>query len=190
MFRFWTMASFALALAMSATWAQGLSQAFDGGSSSAEGHSPSGEPARAQGAVPTAFDATMTLIGATEQLPEAVTRNLELPKDDSGAFLPAPQAVSRSAEGLSTATLARRDGRAFGRATAEAARERAGAETRAAADEAREAGRALAEAAAIAADQLREDLRGSRPAFGGLPGGPALPTVPVHAILPAGSLGP
>jgi hypothetical protein len=127
----------------------------------------------------------MTLIGATAALPDAVTRTLDLPKDDSGVFLASPRAVSRSAEGLTKANLALESGRAFGLATAETARDRARAESRAA-DAAREMGRAFAEAAAAAAEQNREDLgHGSRPDLGGLPGDRGGPVVPVQAFLPA-----
>jgi hypothetical protein len=129
----------------------------------------------------------MTLIGEAADLPAAVTKNLELPRDDSGAYLASPRAVERAAKGLSTANLAREDGRAFGQATAEAARE----ESRGAADEAREAGRAFAEAAAAAAQQNREDLgHRPRPTLAGLPGERDVPVVPVHAALPAAFVRP
>jgi len=131
------------------------------------------------------LESTMTVIAENADLPEAVTKTLELPKDDTGAYLAAQQGVEHSAAGLAKANLAREDGRSFGQATAEAARENAehgtDADVRDTAEQAREDGRAFAEATAAAAQQNREDLgHGSPPDLGDLLPGRTLPTVPDH----------
>ncbi|HEX5420229.1 MAG TPA: hypothetical protein VFY39_09530 [Gammaproteobacteria bacterium] len=147
------------------------------------------------------LDVTMTVIGRNAKLPDAVTKQLELPKDDSGAYIAAQQGVDHSAKGLGTANAARADGRAFGEATAAAARQHA--EVRAEASDtaqlAREEGRAFGEATAAAAQQNREDLEhGAASDLGTLVRGqppidklPTLPEVPgaagihAHAQIPA-----
>lgn len=76
------------------------------------------------------LDVTITLLPEQVELPDAVTRDLELPRDDEGEFRPAPQAVENSAEALANATAARDEGRTFGLETAQENRENAGRESR------------------------------------------------------------
>jgi hypothetical protein len=94
-----------------------LASAFVGGSAIAQ-------EARERGYERAALELTMILIPANAQTPDAVTKTIELPKDDgSGAYVPSAQGVEHSAQGLETANAAREDGRAFGQATAAAARD-------------------------------------------------------------------
>jgi hypothetical protein len=118
--------------------------------------------AHAQGADETVGDdLTMRLItDASATLPEAVTRQIELPQSAAEATEasthglatanaaragdhPLPGAADQAQDGLDTAAAARDDGRLFGADTAAAARDRADTST--------------AEAAQ-AAEQVREDL--------------------------------
>jgi hypothetical protein len=80
------------------------------------------------------LELTMTLLPANAETPSVVTAAIELPKDASGAYIPSADGVEHSAPGLSTANLAREDGRAFGQATAAAARENRENATRASRD--------------------------------------------------------
>jgi hypothetical protein len=94
-----------------------LASAFVGGSAIAQ-------EARARGNERAALELTMVLIPANAQTPDAVTKTIELPKDDgSGAYVASAQDVEHSERGLETANAAREDGRAFGQATAAAARD-------------------------------------------------------------------
>ena len=70
-----------------------------------------------------ALEITMTLLPASAQTPDAVTKTIELPKRPDGSDIPSAAGVEHSANGLATANAAREDGRAFGQATAAAARE-------------------------------------------------------------------
>jgi hypothetical protein len=188
---FWAAASVALALDVSAAAAQSAnsSRTRQDSSLTVRVLTPHAEAHESEhGVIPAPFDATMTLIGAAEDLPEAVTKNIDLPRDGSGAYLASPRGASRAAHGLTNANLARANGRAFGLATAENAREEARAASRAAVGEAREASRAFAQAAAAAAEQSREDVvHASEPALGVLPGDRGGAVVPVRAFLPAAS---
>ena len=69
------------------------------------------------------LQSTMDLIPANAQTPAAVTATIELPRNESGAYVPSAQGVAHSAHGLDTANLAREDGRAFGEAMAAKARD-------------------------------------------------------------------
>jgi hypothetical protein len=73
------------------------------------------------------LDVTMTLMPEGADLPDAVTRELELPRytegENEGEYIPSSQGVENSANGLETANAAREDGRAFGEAAAEAAQD-------------------------------------------------------------------
>ena len=69
------------------------------------------------------LDVTMTLLPENAQQPDAVTRELELPRDDEGAYRASQEGVENSAAGLEAANLAREDGRAFGQDTAAEAQE-------------------------------------------------------------------
>jgi hypothetical protein len=64
---------------------------------------------------------TMTLMPENAQQPDAVTREIELPRDAEGEFRASVEGVENSAAGLEIANAARADGRAFGEAAAEAA---------------------------------------------------------------------
>lgn len=94
-------------------------------------------------AVPEELELTMTLMPVNAELPDAVTRTIELPAAASG------EAVEASERGLSTADEARQN-------------RRAGLDTAA---EARERGQELGEAMAEQARENREDAgRGDPPA--------------------------
>jgi hypothetical protein len=66
---------------------------------------------------------TMTLLPEGAELPDAVTKVIELPKNDEGEYLASEEGVANSAEGLAIANAAREDGRAFGEEMAASARE-------------------------------------------------------------------
>lgn len=57
------------------------------------------------------------------ELPAAVTRVIDLPKNENGEYRPAAAGVEHSARGLAIANEARENGRAFGEAMAAQARE-------------------------------------------------------------------
>jgi hypothetical protein len=104
-----------------------------------------------------ALDLTMTLMPQDAELPDVVTADIELPKDEEGLPIPSEQGVEHGGEGLETANLAREDGRAFG------------------------------EAAAAAAQENREDVsRGSMPDLGELlpDNVPEIPEIPEHPTPP------
>jgi hypothetical protein len=66
---------------------------------------------------------TMTLLPEGAELPDAVTKVIELPKNDEGEYIASEEGVTNSAEGLAIANAAREDGRAFGEEMAASARE-------------------------------------------------------------------
>jgi hypothetical protein len=66
---------------------------------------------------------TMTLLPEDAESPDAVTKMLELPKNDEGEYIASEEGVTHSAEGLATANAARESGRAFGEEMAANARE-------------------------------------------------------------------
>ena len=68
------------------------------------------------------LDVTISVVTSPNDLPEAVTRTLELPDAASASEV----ARNRSSKGLSTANQARELGREFGRAVAEDAKARGG----------------------------------------------------------------
>jgi hypothetical protein len=70
-----------------------------------------------------ALEITMTLLPASAQTPDAVTKVIELPRDTDGNTIPSAAGVENSARGLETANAARENGRAFGEAASAAARE-------------------------------------------------------------------
>lgn len=105
---------------------------------------------------------TIVLMPEGADLPDVVTRVIELPRDAEGVYIPAPAGVENAARGLAIA------------------------------NEAREAGRAFGEAMAAQAQENRENnTRGGRPDLSGLPAAPVppgveLPTLPeVPADLPS-----
>lgn len=73
------------------------------------------------------LELTMTLMPEDAELPDAVTRELELPRyaegENEGEYIPSAQGVEHGTQGLDTANLAREDGRAFGEAAREAAQD-------------------------------------------------------------------
>lgn len=67
---------------------------------------------------------TFVVLPEHVELPVAVTRELELPRDAEGEFRPPQQAIDNNTEGgLETANSARESGRTFGQETAAAAQE-------------------------------------------------------------------
>ena len=78
---------------------------------------------RKRGNSDAALEITMTLLPANAGTPDAVTKTIELPKDEDGNYIPSAAGVEHSAGGLETANAARENGRAFGEAAAAAARE-------------------------------------------------------------------
>ena len=80
-------------------------------------------PNRSDDAKDSVLELTMSLIPANAQTPAAVTATIELPKNESGEYIPSARGIEHSAGGLDTANAAREEGRAFGEATAEGARE-------------------------------------------------------------------
>lgn len=72
------------------------------------------------------LDVFMRVLPANAELPEAATREIELPRDgedENAPFRPSEQGVNNGGEGLETANDAREDGRAFGQEAAAAAQE-------------------------------------------------------------------
>ncbi len=66
---------------------------------------------------------TIVLMPEGAELPAAVTRVIDLPKNENGEYRPAAAAVEHSARGLAIANEARENGRAFGEAMAAQAQE-------------------------------------------------------------------
>ena len=66
---------------------------------------------------------TIVLMPEGAELPEAVTRVIDLPKNENGEYRPAAAAVENSARGLAIANEARENGRAFGQEMAAQAQE-------------------------------------------------------------------
>jgi len=66
------------------------------------------------------LDVTISVVSSPEDLPDAVTKKIELPGSAAGV------AVERSEKGLDTANQARQHGREFGQAVAEEAKARRG----------------------------------------------------------------
>lgn len=74
-------------------------------------------------------DVTMTVISEDAEQPDIVTKEIELPRDDQGEYIPSQHGVDSSRTGIETANRAHEDGHAFGqeaRALAEDNRERFG----------------------------------------------------------------
>jgi hypothetical protein len=69
------------------------------------------------------LDVTMRLLPANAELPDAATREIELPVNDEGEFRASEQGIENSLAGIETANAAREDGRAFGQEAAAAAQE-------------------------------------------------------------------
>lgn len=69
------------------------------------------------------LDVFIRVLPANADLPEAATREIELPVDEQGDPRPSDQGVEHGGSGLETANAAREDGRTFGQESAAAARE-------------------------------------------------------------------
>jgi len=110
------------------------------------------------------LDVTITLLPEHVELPDAVTRELELPRDDVGDFRASEQGVENSAAGLERANEAREQGRNNGLETAEENRENMGRESR----------------------PSLEDLPDQVPDLPDVPNPPDLPDPPGGADLPGG----
>ena len=66
---------------------------------------------------------TMRLMPEHAAGPDAVTGDIELPRDVDGEYIPSDEGVTHSAEGLAIANAARENGRAFGEEMAAKAQE-------------------------------------------------------------------
>lgn len=69
------------------------------------------------------LDVFIRVLPANADLPDAATREIELPVDEQGDPRPSEQGVEHGGSGLETANAAREDGRAFGQESAAAAQE-------------------------------------------------------------------
>jgi len=81
----------------------------------------SAAPAFAQDSNPRSDALTIRLLPEDAELPDAITREIELPIDADGNLTVAEDGEANSTDGLTIANEAREDGRAFGEAAAAAA---------------------------------------------------------------------
>jgi len=73
---------------------------------------------------------TIVLLPEGVELPDVVTKTIDLPQDENGEYRASEEAIAQSAEGIATANAAREDGRTFGEQMAAAAKENREVHTR------------------------------------------------------------